>query len=224
MLDRKPRSLHVDAERVVERGLVERGDWTELGDPAARSLGLSLAAISRQMGDARRGAGRKAPRPHDTQSPAHRSGKALPRARRSPRARRRRCPCSEGVDLAVRAGLTLPDSSSLVAAPLATFRRVLCASPAYLRRHGTPQSVGALASHLAVAGSRAASTWSFVEDGETRATMPLARTGSSMTSHSRDALVDRARSADSLTSASRSAASAFIAERASPKCSSIASK
>lgn len=50
------------------------------------------------------------------------------------------------------------------------------------------------------------------------------RTGSSMTSHSRDALVDRARSADSLTSASRSAASAFIAERASPKCSSIASK
>jgi DNA-binding transcriptional LysR family regulator len=51
----------------------------------------------------------------------------------------------EGVDVAVRIG-TLADSS-LVARRLAVCRRVLCASPAYLRRRGTPQRPEDLAGH-----------------------------------------------------------------------------
>jgi DNA-binding transcriptional LysR family regulator len=51
----------------------------------------------------------------------------------------------EGVDVAVRIG-RLPDSS-LVAVPVGHTRRVLCASPAYLRRAGTPKSPADLARH-----------------------------------------------------------------------------
>lgn len=51
----------------------------------------------------------------------------------------------EGLDLAIRIG-TLEDSS-LVSRRLAANRRVLCASPSYLRRHGTPKSLDALARH-----------------------------------------------------------------------------
>jgi DNA-binding transcriptional LysR family regulator len=51
----------------------------------------------------------------------------------------------EGVDLAVRIG-DLQDSS-LIARRLAPNRRVLCASPAYLGRHGVPAVPAALAGH-----------------------------------------------------------------------------
>ncbi|HEU4352610.1 MAG TPA: LysR family transcriptional regulator [Burkholderiales bacterium] len=51
----------------------------------------------------------------------------------------------EGVDVAVRIG-RLPDSS-LVAVPVGHTRRVLCASPAYLKRAGTPKSSADLAPH-----------------------------------------------------------------------------
>jgi DNA-binding transcriptional LysR family regulator len=75
---------------------------------------------------------------------------------------------SEGVDIAVRAGLDLPDTTSLVAVPLARFERHLVASPAYLRKRGRPRSVASLASHAAVVGPRSRGTWSFVEGGEPR--------------------------------------------------------
>lgn len=52
---------------------------------------------------------------------------------------------SEGFDLAIRIG-KLSDSS-LVARRLAPNRRVLCASPEYLRRRGTPRVPEDLASH-----------------------------------------------------------------------------
>ncbi|EPX58847.1 Transcriptional regulator, LysR family [Cystobacter fuscus DSM 2262] len=52
---------------------------------------------------------------------------------------------SEGFDLAIRIG-ALGDSS-LVARRIANNRRVLCASPAYLRRRGTPRSPDDLAAH-----------------------------------------------------------------------------
>jgi len=52
----------------------------------------------------------------------------------------------EGVDLAVRVGVTPPDSPFLVARRLATYERVLCATPAFLKKHGPVKGVEALAS------------------------------------------------------------------------------
>jgi DNA-binding transcriptional LysR family regulator len=57
----------------------------------------------------------------------------------------------EGVDLAVRIA-HLPDSS-LVAIRVGETRRVVCGSPAYLRRAGTPQSPAELARHRCVSSS-----------------------------------------------------------------------
>lgn len=61
---------------------------------------------------------------------------------------------SSGFDLAIRIGAL--DDSSLVATRLADNRRVLCASPAYLREHGMPQSPEELANHecLLLVGSQ----------------------------------------------------------------------
>jgi len=58
----------------------------------------------------------------------------------------------EGVDAAVRIA-PLPDSS-LVAMPVGQTRRVACASPAYLRRAGTPRSPADLAKHRCVGFAR----------------------------------------------------------------------
>jgi DNA-binding transcriptional LysR family regulator len=58
---------------------------------------------------------------------------------------------AEGMDLAVRIG-RLPDSA-LVAIPLGVARRMLCASPAYLKRAGAPRSPEELAAHRCVASS-----------------------------------------------------------------------
>lgn len=59
----------------------------------------------------------------------------------------------DGLDLAVRIG-PLADSSSLVARPLGQQHQALCASPAYLARHGVPESVSALNGHRAIAYHR----------------------------------------------------------------------
>lgn len=61
---------------------------------------------------------------------------------------------SSGYDLAIRIG-NLEDSN-LVARKIATNRRVLCASPDYLARHGTPRVPGDLARHecLVLVGSQ----------------------------------------------------------------------
>jgi DNA-binding transcriptional LysR family regulator len=67
----------------------------------------------------------------------------------------------EGIDVAVRIA-KLPDSS-LTALRVGEVRRVVCASPAYLRQHGTPQTPEDLAHLDAVVFSpeRGAPSWTF---------------------------------------------------------------
>jgi len=54
----------------------------------------------------------------------------------------------EGIDIAVRLA-HLPDSSQ-VATRLGEVRRVLCAAPAYIERHGAPQTPAALREHTCI--------------------------------------------------------------------------
>lgn len=74
----------------------------------------------------------------------------------------------EAVDVAVRIG-DLPDSS-LQAVRVGTIRRVLCASPDYLKRRGTPQHPEELAQHtiISATGLTATTRWRFAEQDEAR--------------------------------------------------------
>lgn len=75
----------------------------------------------------------------------------------------------EHIDLALRIG-ALPDSN-LVATQLGTIRRVVCASPAYLARFGTPATPDELVAHRCISfnGLDAASAWTFTDQaGEKR--------------------------------------------------------
>ena len=65
------------------------------------------------------------------------------------------------IDVAVRIG-TLPDSG-LTARPVGSITRVVCASPAYLRRHGVPATPDDLRGHPCVTfeGLGSAAAWSF---------------------------------------------------------------
>lgn len=72
----------------------------------------------------------------------------------------------EGIDVAIRIGL-LPDSS-LIAVPLGATRIVVCASPAYLGRHGVPALPADLARHSCIDFTGLAShndEWEFQQDG-----------------------------------------------------------
>jgi DNA-binding transcriptional LysR family regulator len=73
----------------------------------------------------------------------------------------------EPVDIALRYGA--PEDSSLVALPVAASnRRVLCAAPHYLRKHGTPQTVDELTEHnclLYMLSGRLHDRWRF-SDGK----------------------------------------------------------
>ena len=71
----------------------------------------------------------------------------------------------EHVDVALRIG-ALPDSN-LVATQVGAIRRVVCASPAYLERFGTPRTPGDLAAHRCISfdGLDAATAWIFAGAG-----------------------------------------------------------
>ena len=56
----------------------------------------------------------------------------------------------DAVDLAIRVGEGLVDSTSIVAQRLGTFRRILVASPGYLHERGTPRSADELLRHAAL--------------------------------------------------------------------------
>ena len=81
----------------------------------------------------------------------------------------------ETVDIALRYGA--PEDSSLVALPVAPDnRRVLCASPSYLARHGSPRSVEELHQHnclLYMLHGRAYDRWRF-QDGKREVLMNVA--------------------------------------------------
>jgi DNA-binding transcriptional LysR family regulator len=78
----------------------------------------------------------------------------------------------EGVDVAVRIG-ELPDSS-LQAIRVGRVRQVLCASPGYLRAHGTPQRPEDLSQHVVIAATGITPTpeWRF-RDGNKPVTTRL---------------------------------------------------
>jgi DNA-binding transcriptional LysR family regulator len=67
----------------------------------------------------------------------------------------------EGVDVAIRIASELPDSATLAVRRLARAQHVLCASPAYLRKHGVPKSPDDLAHHhcLDYSMSRTPGSW-----------------------------------------------------------------
>lgn len=71
----------------------------------------------------------------------------------------------EGVDIGVRIG-ELPDSS-LQAIRVGRVRRVICAAPSYLKRHGAPQTPDELTAHTIVSASGVTPTpeWRLVENG-----------------------------------------------------------
>ncbi len=65
----------------------------------------------------------------------------------------------EGYDVAIR--IAELEDSSLAARRLAPNRRVVCASPAYLRRHGAPRSPMDLASHNCLTTTDFQMTWEY---------------------------------------------------------------
>lgn len=75
---------------------------------------------------------------------------------------------AEHFDVAVRIADTLGEG--LVAIRLAAYRRVFCASPAYLAERGIPRTPDDLAAHecLVAVGARTERSWPFVENGRVR--------------------------------------------------------
>jgi DNA-binding transcriptional LysR family regulator len=73
---------------------------------------------------------------------------------------------SEGYDLAIRI-TRIREDAPLVARKLAVSRRVICASPEYLRTHGEPGSIEQLAGHVAIGYDYAGvqSLWQFEQAG-----------------------------------------------------------
>ena len=74
---------------------------------------------------------------------------------------------TDDMDIAIQFG-SLSDSS-LVARKIASSRRILCASPAYIKQHGTPAAPADIAAHRLLSYSiPGRETWVFVEDGKAR--------------------------------------------------------
>ncbi|OWT62274.1 LysR family transcriptional regulator [Achromobacter marplatensis] len=74
----------------------------------------------------------------------------------------------EGVDVAVRIG-ALPDST-LTAVPVGQVRRVVCAAPAFLQKHGEPKDLDALLRFCTITAAMEGrgTQWRFQQDGQAR--------------------------------------------------------
>ena len=81
----------------------------------------------------------------------------------------------EGLDVAVRIA-RLPDSS-FTAVRVGAVRNVVCASPAYLKRHGVPRTPSELKDHAAICFSadRSPPAWTFEGGKQTLSVRPSAR-------------------------------------------------
>jgi DNA-binding transcriptional LysR family regulator len=101
----------------------------------------------------------------------------------------------DGVDLAVRIG-HLPDSS-LVARHVGEMRRIVVASPGYLKRRGEPKTPEALASHdtIQFGATAAASDWRFADDDREVRVAPTPR----FSTNSADAAIQYAEQDGGLT-------------------------
>jgi DNA-binding transcriptional LysR family regulator len=76
---------------------------------------------------------------------------------------------AEGVDIVLRAGTTPPNSTSVIARPVASWGRVVVASPRYLKARGVPKDVAELAHHATIAqlpAGEIGTQWRFVRGGE----------------------------------------------------------
>lgn len=95
----------------------------------------------------------------------------------------------EGVDVAVRIG-HLSDSA-LHAVPAGALRRVVCASPEYLKQHGTPRHPADLAGHPGIrfTGRGVLSEWQFRDSGR----MLSVRINPRLTTNSVETAVDACR-------------------------------
>ena len=78
----------------------------------------------------------------------------------------------EGIDLGVRIGVL--EGSSLIARPLITVRRVVVASPAWLRAHGTPSNPRALRGANCVRVMSSPQSWWTFHEGGRRFNVPVA--------------------------------------------------
>jgi len=98
-------------------------------------------------------------------------------------------PSIDNVDICIKLGI-LPDSN-LIPTKLADMRRVLCASPEYIRQHGCPQTLEDLYQHACLIHSTCSNfslTWQFKVDGLLKKLMPSSR----LSVNSSELLVDGA--------------------------------
>jgi DNA-binding transcriptional LysR family regulator len=95
---------------------------------------------------------------------------------------------ADQIDVAIRVGPL--DDTSLVAVPLGEVRRIIVASPSYLRRHGKPRQAQELMAHncLLLRGFSRLAKWPMYVDGERR----LVPVKGSVTSDSADVLLELA--------------------------------
>ena len=99
----------------------------------------------------------------------------------------------EGVDVAVRIGHLA--NSSLVARHVGEMRRIVVASPGYLRSRGEPRTPEALASHQTIQFGSPSADWRFVRDGREIRVAPAPR----LTTNSADAAIQYAAQNGGLT-------------------------
>jgi DNA-binding transcriptional LysR family regulator len=82
---------------------------------------------------------------------------------------------ADGVDVAIRAGLSLADSASVIARRVGSYDIVVCAAPAFLSKHGPVKAVADLARVPCVILDTGSSEWSLETRKGTESVVPHGR-------------------------------------------------